>query len=170
MKAPENRSSDRPIRLLLQGQQVGLSNQIAPSGPTSRFVQSDRSVRTNKLDQPFRVFYTDLLPYKPIRAFYTDLLYVQTNQIYPTDLLSVRTNQISPTDLLPYQPIRSLLWTYIRTSQSDRSDGPNFRTSQSDRSEGPTFRTSQSDRSERHRPESHQEIKSLAWSQTAQVT
>ena len=75
-----------------------------------------------------------------------DLLSVRINQIYPTDLLSVRTNQISPTDLFPYQPIRSLLQTYIRTSQSDRSGGPTFHTSQSNRSVGPTFHTSHSDR------------------------
>ena len=133
----------------------GSSNQIAPSGPTSRIFQSDRSFRTNKSGQTNQIFITDLLSVQTNQIYPTDLLFVQTNQIFPTDLLSVQTNQIfptdllsvqtnqiSPTDLLPYHPIRSLLRTYFRTDQLDLSYGPIFRTSQSDRSDGPTFCTS----------------------------
>ena len=136
----------------------GLSNKIALSRPTIQSVQSDRSFRTNKSNRPIRSLFQDQqvrasnqsVQYGPtFHIGQSDISYgptsIQANQISPTELLSVHTNQISPTDLLPYQPIRSLLWTYFRTSQSDRSDGPTFRIDQSDLSYGPTFRIVQSD-------------------------
>ena len=134
-----------------------------------RTSQSDRSIRTYFPYGPIRPFLRTYFLYRPIRYIlrnyfpygpirYLLWTYFRTSQ---SDLSYgpnyVPANQISLTELLPHQPIRSLLWTYIRTSQSDRSDGP-------------IFRTSQSDCSERHRPELHLEIKSLAWSQTPQVT
>ena len=76
-----------------------------------RIVQSDRSIRTNKLDQPIKAFYTDLLAYEPIRAF-------------TTDLLSYRLIKSILWNYFPYRPIRSLLRTSFRTRQSYRSDGP----------------------------------------------
>ena len=143
-----------PIRSLLQTYFCTGQSDLS-YGPTS--------VPTNQISP------TGLLPYQPIRSLLRAYFCTSRSDLSygPT---SVPANQISPTDLLPYQPIRSLLRTYIHTSQSDRTDGPTFRTSQSDRTDGPNFRTSQSDCTERHRLEFHQEIKSLAWSQTAQVT
>ena len=128
----------------------GSSNHIAPSGPTSRIVQSDRSFRTNKSDCPTRsllqdqqvesssqiartnllsvqtnqIFPKDLLSVQTNQIFITGLLSVQTNQIFPMDLLSVQTNQIYPTDLLSVQTNQIFPTDLLfRTSQSDCLDG-----------------------------------------------
>ena len=66
-------NSNRPIRSLLQDQQVGSSNQIAPSVPTSRFSQPERSIWTY-----FRTGQSDL-SYRPtFRTDQSDLSYVTT--------------------------------------------------------------------------------------------
>ena len=92
--------SDHPIRLLWQDQQVGLSKQIASSGPTSRIVQSYRYGRTNKSDRPIRSFLRTYFPYRPIRSF--------ERTYFPYRLIRsfLRT-------YFTYLPIRSFLRNYF---------------------------------------------------------
>ena len=88
-KAPDNRSSDQPIRARSQKTR-------------NRIVQSDYSGRTNKSDGPIRALPTDHLPYPTNQIlwsdFHTDHLLYPTNQIlrsdFHTDQISVPTNQI----------------------------------------------------------------------------
>ena len=87
-----------------------------------------------------------------------DLLSVQTNQIYPTDLVSVHTNQIFPKDLLSVQTnqIYPMDLLSVQTNQIIPTDLLSVQANQIAQTvAGQEF---------------HQEIKSLAWSQTARVT
>ena len=103
-KAPEDRSTDRPIISHFQDKQIGSSNQIAwtDSRPTIQIVQSDRSdgLKTNKSYWLIRVLLRTYFPYRPIRAL--------LRTYFPYQLIRsfLRT-------YFPYRPIRALLRTYF---------------------------------------------------------
>ena len=165
-------------------QQVGSSNHITPSGPTSWIVQSDRSdrLRTNKSDRPIRLLWQDQQVVRTNQSSSTDLLSVLTNQSSPTDLLSVSFNQIAQTDLLSVSINQSSSTDLlsVSTNQSSSTDLLSISTNQSSskdllsvssnqiaRTDILSVRANEIDRSVTGR--NHQEIKSLAWSQTARV-
>ena len=114
----------------------GSSNHIAPSGPTSWIVQSDRSVRTNKSDHP-------------IRSLWQDQQVGSSNQIAPSGptsriVQSDRSFRTNKSD----RPIRSLLqYQQVRSSNQIAPSGPTSWVSQSERSIRTYFRTSQSEHS-----------------------
>ena len=101
---PEDKKTDRPIRLLWQDKQVGQTNQSFStdhlSGSANQILWTD-----------YPTDHLSLLANQILQTdFPTDHLSVSANQILrmdlPTEHLSISANQI-PTEHLPYRPIIS---------------------------------------------------------------